>query len=53
MNTEAQEIHHYYEELRVRLGTVDRVKKEVDRMIAPDFNSFARSTVPSLTLNSS
>lgn len=41
MNTEAQEIPHYFEELRVRLNTVDRVKKEVDRLIAPDFNPFA------------
>lgn len=41
MNTEVQEIPHYFEELRVRLNTVDRVKKEVDRLIAPDFNPFA------------
>jgi len=34
-------IQRYFEELRVILGVVDRTKKEVDRLVAPDFNLFS------------
>ncbi len=35
-----QNLQRYFEELRVRLSVVAEVKKEVDRLLAPDFNPF-------------
>jgi hypothetical protein len=35
-----QALQRYFDELRVRLAVVAEVKKEVDRLFAPDFNPF-------------
>jgi len=41
MDDRGLEISHYFEEMRVLFGVVDRTKKEVDRLVAPDFNLFS------------
>lgn len=40
MNEEIPNFQKYFEELRVRLDVVSTVKKEIDRLVAPDFNLF-------------
>lgn len=45
------ELARYFEELRVRLGVVDEVKKEVDRLVAPDFNLFSILSVDEVRLS--
>ena len=41
MNSVIPNISKYFEEMRVRLGVVDEVKKEINRLVAPDFNLFS------------
>lgn len=36
-----QNISNYFEDMRVRIAVVDDTKKEIDRLIAPDFNLFS------------
>ena len=33
-------LQNYFEEMRVRIGVVRTVKKEIDRLVAPDFSLF-------------
>lgn len=41
MESVTSDIARYFEEMRVRLGVVDETKKELDRLVAPDFNLFS------------
>lgn len=41
METLKHDIARYFEEMRVRLSVVDETKKEIDRLVAPDFSLFS------------
>lgn len=41
MESATPDIARYFEDMRVRLGVIDQTKKEIDRLIAPDFNLFS------------
>jgi len=41
MDSLKRDIERYFEEMRVRLSVVDETKKEIDRLVAPDFSLFS------------
>lgn len=41
MENAAADIARYFEEMRVRIGVADETQKELDRLVAPDFNLFS------------